>query len=212
MTLGELGALPADSVVWTERRGSANSEAIFWQYSTSWHHTSHFAYPTRHSKWEKKIMSADNQQQDASTLTRRNVLVAAAAFASASLAGGSAWAAEKHDHATHAPQDPKLVEALEACNSTGRLCVSHCLASFREGDTALAACAAKVHEMLAVCSAMSTLAASNSTYAPGMAAICAKVCQDCSAECKKHAAEHQECKACMEACDRVVPLLKQLMA
>jgi Cys-rich four helix bundle protein (predicted Tat secretion target) len=157
-------------------------------------------------------MSSDNQQQEESILTRRNVLVAAGALASVSLGGGSAWAAEKHDHAAHAPQNPKLVEALYACNSSGQLCVAHCLASFREGDTALAACASKVHEMLAVCSAMATLAASNSTYARGMAAVCAEVCEDCSAECKKHAAEHQECKDCMEACDRVIPLLEKLAA
>ncbi len=150
------------------------------------------------------------KSEDAS-LSRRDVLIAAATVAAVG-ASRSAFAGEGHDHSQHAPQQPELHEALKECTGKGELCVSHCLASFREGDTMLADCASKVHEMLAVCSAMATLVAANSTYAKGMAKICAQACNDCAEECRKHADHHEECRACMETCEAVVPKLEQLSA
>lgn len=156
-------------------------------------------------------MSMERESREGGVVSRRDLLVGAGALASVAV-GSSAFAAGKHDHATHAPKRPKLLESLEACTTTGRLCISHCLVTFQEGDTSLAACAAKVHEMMAVCSAMETLVASNSSYAEGMARVCIEACKDCAAECKKHADEHRECRDCMEACRAVVPLLKELAA
>jgi Cys-rich four helix bundle protein (predicted Tat secretion target) len=146
-------------------------------------------------------------------VSRRELLVAAGALAAAAsvASGGTARAAE-HEHSAHALERPELLSALESCTSSGRLCIHHCLARFREGDTSLAACAAKVNEMLAVCSAMTTLVASNSSYVKGMAGTCSKVCEDCSAACREHAEKHKECRDCMEACDRVVAALKKLVA
>jgi Cys-rich four helix bundle protein (predicted Tat secretion target) len=153
----------------------------------------------------------DAESGSGTSVNRRGLLIAAGALATAA-AGGSAWAETKHDHSAHASQRPKLLAALGVCTSAGTACVSHCLASFREGDTSLADCASKVHEMVAVCSAMETLVASNSTYAEAMAKVCLAACEDCAAECRKHAEMHQECRACMEACEGVIPGLKKLAA
>ncbi|MDJ0848059.1 MAG: Csp1 family four helix bundle copper storage protein [Myxococcota bacterium] len=144
-------------------------------------------------------------------MSRRELLIGAGALATLA-ATSPALGAGRHDHATHAPRHPALLGALEACTSTGRLCVSHCLVTFREGDTSLAACAAKVHEMMAVCDALTELVAANSTHVASMASVCTAVCKECSAECEKHAEKHRECKACMEACDRLLPELAKVAA
>ena len=81
--------------------------------------------------------------------------------------------------------------------------------SFQEGDTTLARCAAKVHEMVAVCTAMETLVGRNSSYVSAMTDVCVEVRRDCAAECKEHADTHSECRACMEACDAVVAALSK---
>lgn len=156
-------------------------------------------------------MSEQRERREAGALSRREILVGAGALAGAA-AGGSAWASGEHDHASHAPRHPELLQALEACLSTGRRCVSHCLVTFEEGDSRLAVCARKVHEMLAICSAMTVLTASNSVYARELAKVCAQACEDCAAECRKHADDHRECRDCMEACDAVLPMLRQLTA
>lgn len=156
-------------------------------------------------------MAKDRRDGDEGSVSRRELLAGAGALATLA-AGGSALAAGEHDHAGHAPKRPALLQALEDCTSTGRLCVAHCLVTFEEGDTSLAVCARKVHEMMAVCAAMETLVASNSGHVAGMAKVCADVCEECAAECKKHAKTHRECRECMEACDRLIPKLKELAA
>lgn len=141
-------------------------------------------------------------------LSRRAMLAGVGAGVLTSMiAGQSAFAAEGHDHSMHAPKNPGLLEVLERCSSAGRLCIAHCLVSFQEGDTSLADCAAKVHEMLALCEAMETLVGSNSSYVSAMTNVCVEACRDCATECKKHADMHSECRACMEACDAVVAKL-----
>lgn len=166
-------------------------------------------------------MTNGHEQEEAS-VSRRELLVAAGALASVAGAGAAAAAshhddathaaAGAHDHAAHAPRRPDLLRAVEACSSTGRRCVSHCLVTFREGDTSLADCAAAVHEMVAVCAAMETLLASNSSQVPGLAKVCLDTCETCAAECEKHAAKHQECRECQEACEALIPKLRQIAA
>lgn len=153
----------------------------------------------------------EKQGEGASTeVSRRDLLAGVGAGVLTSMvAAQGAFAAEGHDHSKHAPQNPDLLDVLERCNSAGRLCIAHCLVSFQEGDTSLAKCAAKVHEMVAVCGAMETLVGRNSSYVSSMSDACVEVCRDCAAECKKHADTHSECRACMEACEAVVAALSK---
>lgn len=146
-------------------------------------------------------------------LSRRSLLLGAGALA-AGVAGGTALAADHagHRHEDHAPRHPELLDAVNACIDKGQRCIAHCLVSFREGDTTLAACAAKVHEMEAICQAFSYLLAANSSYGKDMAAICRTACADCEQECRKHADEHLECKECADACKRLVERLSKTAA
>ena len=136
-------------------------------------------------------------------LSRRELLLGLGAAAAAAYAGQATAASPGHDHSQHTAQQPELLNAVNNCLDKGQRCITHCLVSFKEGDTSLADCAAKVHEMHAVCDAFSYLLSANSGYIKGYAAICEQVCKDCEQECLKHE-EHIECKQCAEACEAVV--------
>jgi Cys-rich four helix bundle protein (predicted Tat secretion target) len=105
-----------------------------------------------------------------------------------------------------------LVDAAVGCVEAGEVCLEHCLAAFRSGDTTLGECATAVADMLPVCQALARLAASGSKRLPAYAAVCIQVCEDCEAACRKHEAHHAPCKACAEACARVIAALKQITA
>ncbi|MCU0696055.1 MAG: four-helix bundle copper-binding protein [Myxococcaceae bacterium] len=94
-----------------------------------------------------------------------------------------------------------LAAALE-CLKAGETCLDHCVRSLSTGDKSMAECAATVRAMLPMCEAVADLTRLNSTHLKALAAVCAKVCRDCEAACKKHQNHHAECKACMESCQK----------
>ena len=136
-------------------------------------------------------------------MSRRELLIGMGAAAAAVYAGSAVSAMPGHDHSKHTAQKPGLLAAINDCVDKGERCIAHCLVSFQEGDLELADCAAKVHEMQAICSAYSYLLAANSTYSKAYATVCKQVCEDCEKECRKHET-HIECKACADACAEVV--------
>ena len=140
-------------------------------------------------------------------LSRRDVLLGLGAMATAAYTGSAVAAMPGHDHSKHSAQLPDVLDAANNCLDKGQRCIAHCLVSFQEGDVTLADCAAKVHEMQAVCAAFSYLLAANSQYIEAYANICERVCKDCQDECMKHK-EHIECKACGDACAEVVDQIK----
>ncbi len=156
------------------------------------------------------------QQEPASGISRRKMLLGMGAAASVAYAGsavsamhegGQDHSKHKHDHSKHSAQLPDVLAAANNCVDKGQRCIAHCLVSFQEGDLKLADCASKVHEMDAICRAFTYLLAANSQYSKAYAEVCAKVCQDCENECRKHE-EHIECKACAEACSDLVDQIK----
>lgn len=104
-----------------------------------------------------------------------------------------------------------LIAAAAHCEQVGEACVAHCLASFRAGDTTLAACATSVQQMLPACTAVARLANYDSPHLAAFAAVCAKICADCEAECRKHE-QHPPCKACADACAKFIAAAKALPA
>ena len=147
-------------------------------------------------------------QQDNNGISRRDVLLGMSAAAAMAYTGSaSASASKEHDHSKHSTQLPELMDAVNACNDKGRRCIAHCMVSFTEGDTDLAACASKAQEMLSVCGGFAYLVASNSSYIKDYARVCEKVCKDCAKECRKHE-KHIECEACANACDDIVDAIK----
>ena len=142
-------------------------------------------------------------QSQPAGITRRDILLGLGAVAAAASMGSAHAQEGEHDHSKHRVQQPELLTAVNACLDAGRRCIAHCLVTFREGDSKLADCAAKVHEMQAVCEAFAWLVAANSGYVKAYANICARVCSDCEDECRKHE-QHIECHACAEACADLV--------
>ena len=136
-------------------------------------------------------------------MSRRELLIGMGAAAAAAYAGSAVSAMPGHDHSKHTAQQPALLDVINACVDKGERCIAHCLVSFQEGDLELADCAAKVHEMQAICGAYSYLLAANSKYSRAYAAVCKQVCEDCEKECRKHE-KHVECDACAKACAEVV--------
>lgn len=162
-----------------------------------------------------------NDKSTLEGISRRDLLLGAGAAATV-LASGAVQAMdhsehamgdhEGHRHEDHAPKHNDLLNEVNICVDKGQRCISHCLVSFREGDTSLAECAAKAHEMEAICTAFSYLVTANSVYLKDYAKVCKAVCSDCADACREHADHHTECKECMQACEQVVKGLDKLLA
>jgi Cys-rich four helix bundle protein (predicted Tat secretion target) len=148
-----------------------------------------------------------NHEEPGAGISRREMLLGMGAAAAMAYTGNTVAAMPGHDHSKHTAQLPGLLNATNDCLDKGQRCIAHCLVSFQEGDVTLADCAAKVHEMQAICGAFSYLLAANSEYIKAYAGVCEQVCKDCEAECMKHK-EHVECKACADACVAVVDQIK----
>ena len=157
----------------------------------------------------------DENEERSSAISRRALLAGTAAFAVGASAS-RAMAADQsgHDHAHHhdaGGDNQALVRAAGDCQIAGEICQAHCQVMLATGDTSLAACSASVRDMMAGCSSLMQLAASNSKHLPAMAKLCSEILEECKAECKKHA-EHEECKACAQACDGCLDECKKVMA
>jgi Cys-rich four helix bundle protein (predicted Tat secretion target) len=135
-------------------------------------------------------------------MDRRELLVGAGALALASIARG-------------APKDkpaaaPSLVDVASDCERKAEACLTHCLMMFSSGDTSMAACAAAVRETLATSHALVTLASANSKHLKEQAKVCAAVCKDCEAECRKHEAKMAVCKECADACAKMIAAIDKM--
>lgn len=157
----------------------------------------------------------ESQKSESTNQTRRELLVGmgAAAIAFAPMAGAMSNEhkhGHKHDHSKHKPQHENLLSFVNDCLDKGQRCISHCLTMFQEGDVSVADCAAKVHEMLAVCRATSYLLTANSSHIKSIIHTCRALCHECAVECEKHK-EHHECRACMEACESTVAAIDEML-
>jgi Cys-rich four helix bundle protein (predicted Tat secretion target) len=148
-------------------------------------------------------------------LTRRQAIAGiSGAFLTALLP--IAVRAEEHAHtatpATTSSKRRDMVDAAVACVGTGEICLKHILDQSAAGDTSLAVCGMRVHDMVAVCRALATLAASDSPQLKPFAKVCIEVCQSCETECRKHEQHHPICKETADSCARVVATCKKLLA
>jgi Cys-rich four helix bundle protein (predicted Tat secretion target) len=103
-----------------------------------------------------------------------------------------------------------VVEATKRCETVGNACLRHCQRLTRLGDKSLADCMRSVSAMLPVCVAMNRLATQDAKRLKDLAKVCADICRDCEAECRKHEFHHVECKRCAEACAATVKVLTEL--
>lgn len=146
-------------------------------------------------------------------MNRRDLFSTSAAglgllVASSALADG----AKKPAGPTAAPArasaaDPRaeLLAALADCLKAGEACIGHCARELAAGDKDMARCNVTTQAMVALCQALTRLAALDVPAAKKVAAVCAEVCKECELACAEHKAHfahgmHLECQACMNAC------------
>lgn len=115
---------------------------------------------------------------------------------------------QHHDHGKHAPRNPVVLDSVNDCLDKGQRCIAHCLALLQEGDTSIADCAAKVHEMQAICASFSYLLTANSGHIKAASSLCTAVCKECADECRKHE-HHVECRECAEACEATIAAVQK---
>lgn len=94
----------------------------------------------------------------------------------------------------------------------GQACLAHCIELLGKGEKEMAACAASVNELLAVCHSLQQLASARSKNLGKMAALAYEVCKQCEDECRKHEKKHKPCKDCAEACAACARECKALSA
>ncbi len=160
---------------------------------------------------ENKKISIEKSFSNMS-MSRRKVLLGAAAVAATATTGSSAaFAGMEHDHHSGNRHDAVIDSALD-CIKTGQACIEHCIGLFKTGDTSVAECADTVQEMLAMCTALTQMASYNSKQLPQVARICREVCLSCEKECRKHEDKHAQCKACAESCETCAKECKKIAA
>jgi len=104
-----------------------------------------------------------------------------------------------HHHHHAATRNDKLLEVASDCVLKANICLQHCIVLLGQGDKNMAACAKSSTQVLALCTALEQLAATESKYLPQLAKVAMDACKECEDECKK-TDKHPECKACGEAC------------
>jgi len=147
-----------------------------------------------------------------------SVLMAGAA--SAALAADEMSGHEHHHHEAMGASDDAggatkyaaLVDAAAGCLKAGEVCLEHCLALLRTGDTSMARCSRTVSAMIPLCRAALSLAVQDSAHLKALAAVCARTCCDCEAACKEHASHHEACRRCMESCQQCAPECEKVAA
>lgn len=148
-------------------------------------------------------------------MNRRDLITAAAgaAGAAAFMAAAPAFAGDEHAaHKAGAKPNMKLVDAAATCSKASEVCLAHCLTTFTTGDTSLSACAVVVNETIALCNALTRLAAAGSMHLADQAKVALAVCDHCEKECRKHADHHEVCKACADACVACIAECKKAAA
>lgn len=164
-------------------------------------------------------------QPDKDPVMSRRALFGAAGAAAASLALAGSGMAQDHDHGGHAGHGgdaghgghaghgahAALIEASAACVQTGEACLAHCLKLLGQGDTSIKECAEAVSAMLPVSQSLLRLAAMDAKRLKFFGVVASDFLKDCRAQCKRHAPDHAECKACMDACDVALEEVRKLI-
>jgi Cys-rich four helix bundle protein (predicted Tat secretion target) len=144
-------------------------------------------------------------------MDRRDALFGTGMLALSALAAMERVSAQESPHVHHGGHYKTLADAAGTCVSKGQVCANHCLDLLSSGNQEMAACATSVSQMLVVCTALQGLANQDSRYLTGLAKVALDACNDCEAECKKHADMHAPCKACMESCRTCAKECKALL-
>ncbi len=116
-----------------------------------------------------------------------------------------------HDHIhMHGSPMLSLLAATSDCVAKGQTCIAHCLVLLADGDKVMGDCAKSVSQTIALCQALASLAAQQSSLVPALAKVTLEACQACEKECRKHE-QHAQCKACAESCAACIKECKAVL-
>ena len=155
-------------------------------------------------------------QDDYKRLLSRRDVCGGAGAAALILAGTGGAAAQGHDHDGHSAHaghgaHAALIDAASACVKDGETCLAHCIQLMGAGDTSMKDCAEAVSAMIPVSQTLLRLAAMDAVRLKFYAVVASDFLKDCRTQCKRHAPEHPQCKACLEACDAALAEIRTLI-
>jgi len=142
--------------------------------------------------------------------SRRSLLAGAGVLLSEGALAGPTWAQAAPKAGSVKSPHQAIIDATKRCENVGNICLRHRQRLTRLGDKSIADCMRSVSVMLPVCMATNRLAQQDAKRLRDLAKVCADVCRDCEAECRKHEFHHVECKRCAEACAETVKVLAAL--
>ena len=77
-----------------------------------------------------------------------------------------------HDHShMHGSPMQSLLAATSDCVAKGQACIAHCLVLLADGDKVMGDCAKSVSQTIALCQALASLAAQQSSLVPALAKV-----------------------------------------
>jgi Cys-rich four helix bundle protein (predicted Tat secretion target) len=112
----------------------------------------------------------------------------------------------------HAPKYKAVEESSEACVASGEDCLRHSMGMWAMKDTTMAACTNAIIQLVAVCRALHTLAAMNSSFTPDFAKNAATMCDAAAKECQPFYSKYLECKVCADSCRKCAEECRKLVA
>ncbi|MEW5804418.1 MAG: four-helix bundle copper-binding protein [bacterium] len=110
----------------------------------------------------------------------------------------------------------KLVAAIDETSMCSQTCVTCADACVGEKDTMLAACIRLDMDCADICCTtnrlLSRLTETPMNVVRSQLQTCIVACQECGAECNKHAEQYEHCRICADACSRCAQACTDLLA
>ena len=135
-------------------------------------------------------------------MDRRDILRGLGTVTAAAVASSAFAQDQGHEHMHHHGGAPRqaLIDAASGCVSKADICLAHCHELLAAGDKSMGACTKTASEVLAICTALRSIAAQNAPSLARLASVALDSCKRCEAECRKHEKVHEVCKNCADAC------------
>jgi len=145
-------------------------------------------------------------------MERREFLAGLAA--TAAVAAATQVIGEREARSDSAEMHPARYAALAQtsahCVVAGDGCLRHCFGMLAMNDSSMAGCIRAAYDMVAVCGALQSLAATNSDHVVALARAAIEACGTCQKQCEKYP-DVPECKACAEACANNIQECKKVL-
>ena len=103
-------------------------------------------------------------------------------------------------------QHQQLLQTLHECMAACNHCFDACLKE--DHVQMMTECIRLDRECADICNYLEQAITRGTPFLSELAAVCAKICEACGNECKKH--DHDHCQKCAEACFKCAEACKQV--